>query len=290
MVSGFQQRIWITVLWHFALLFVVALACHGELALDRARRPAHLTAVLPPALRGRRPRRPVQRAARACRLHLARRVSARRWRWLPARRRAAAGPRPRPRARSSRTWLSRWRWPPLALVLFSDLVTLRLDTAFFTRLLQIPSATVGEWVIPAERTANKILVYGAAARGALPPAASARLTLGAGPRRRARRRRLRGRTERASDPPGAELLRRAARHARQRPRRATRSSATAPRSTAGRASIPSGAQEPLSYYHRGGPIGPLHGGASTGAAREPGGRDRPRDGHAWPPSRARATS
>lgn len=35
MVSGFSQRIWVTVLWHFALLFVVALACHGRLALDR---------------------------------------------------------------------------------------------------------------------------------------------------------------------------------------------------------------------------------------------------------------
>jgi hypothetical protein len=35
MVSGFPQRIWVTVLWHFALLFVAALACHGHLALDR---------------------------------------------------------------------------------------------------------------------------------------------------------------------------------------------------------------------------------------------------------------
>ena len=35
MLSGFKQRMWITVLWHFALLFVVALACHGKLALTR---------------------------------------------------------------------------------------------------------------------------------------------------------------------------------------------------------------------------------------------------------------
>src|SRR5262249_6099075 len=42
MLSGFKQRIWIPVLWHFLLLFVVALACHGELALTRP--PArHLT-------------------------------------------------------------------------------------------------------------------------------------------------------------------------------------------------------------------------------------------------------
>ena len=37
-----SQRIWVTVLWHFVLLFVVALACHGELALGRPS-PRHLT-------------------------------------------------------------------------------------------------------------------------------------------------------------------------------------------------------------------------------------------------------
>jgi SAM-dependent methyltransferase len=35
MVSGFRQRIWITALWHFLLLLMVALACHGELARGR---------------------------------------------------------------------------------------------------------------------------------------------------------------------------------------------------------------------------------------------------------------
>ena len=35
MVSGLQQRMWITVLWHLLVLLVVALACHGALALDR---------------------------------------------------------------------------------------------------------------------------------------------------------------------------------------------------------------------------------------------------------------
>src|SRR5439155_1393407 len=42
MVSAFAERIWVTVLWHFLMLFVVALACHGELALDRPP-PRHLT-------------------------------------------------------------------------------------------------------------------------------------------------------------------------------------------------------------------------------------------------------
>ena len=37
MVSALPDRIWVTVLWHFGVLFVLALACHGELA---ARPPA----------------------------------------------------------------------------------------------------------------------------------------------------------------------------------------------------------------------------------------------------------
>ena len=42
MVSRLQPRIWITVLWHLLVLLVVALACHGALALDRPS-PRHLT-------------------------------------------------------------------------------------------------------------------------------------------------------------------------------------------------------------------------------------------------------
>ena len=42
MVSALPDRIWVTVLWHFVLLFVIALACHGALALDRPA-PRHLT-------------------------------------------------------------------------------------------------------------------------------------------------------------------------------------------------------------------------------------------------------
>src|SRR4029453_17539733 len=42
MVSSLPERIWATVLWHFSLLFVVALAAHGELAQDRPA-PRHLT-------------------------------------------------------------------------------------------------------------------------------------------------------------------------------------------------------------------------------------------------------
>jgi hypothetical protein len=42
MVAELPERIWVTVLWHFGLLFVIALACHGALALDRPA-PRHLT-------------------------------------------------------------------------------------------------------------------------------------------------------------------------------------------------------------------------------------------------------
>ena len=72
----------------------------------------------------------------------------------------------------------------------------------------------------------------------------------------------------------------AADHPRPRRRRATPSCATAPRCTAGRASIPERRAEPLSYYHREGPVGQLFAELDRRAAAPPGGRDRPRHGHA----------
>jgi hypothetical protein len=158
MLSGFKQRIWITVLWHFLLLFVVALACHGELALTR---PAarHLTqfylllsvggvlggifsALIAPAVLNRIAEYPLVMAL-ACLL-------------VVRPRRPPAG-RLRGFAEDVALALA---VGVAGLVLFSDLVTLRLDTAFFTRLLRIPSATVAEWITPAEGTARKLLVYG----------------------------------------------------------------------------------------------------------------------------------
>jgi len=158
MLSGFKQRIWMTVLWHFLLLFVVALACHGELALTRPS-PRHLThfylllslggvlgglfnALIAPLvfhslieyplvmalaclLVGRARQAPI-RTARAFAVDVALAVAV-----------GAAG-----------------------LALYSDLVSVRLDTGFFTKLLRIPSDTVAEWVTPAEKTANKVLLYG----------------------------------------------------------------------------------------------------------------------------------
>src|SRR4029453_12346392 len=46
MVSSLPERIWATVLWHFSLLFVVALAAHGELAQERPA-PRPLTPIYP---------------------------------------------------------------------------------------------------------------------------------------------------------------------------------------------------------------------------------------------------
>jgi hypothetical protein len=159
MLSGFKQRMWITVLWHFVLLFVVALACHGELALTRP--PSrYLTqfylllsvggvlgglfnVLLAPVVFTSLLEYPLVMAL-ACLL-------------VGAPRRATA-----PTARSLATdVILALAVGAAGLALFSDLVSVRLDTAFFTRLLQISSAKVGEWVIPAELIANKIFVYGA---------------------------------------------------------------------------------------------------------------------------------
>src|SRR5262249_53182067 len=162
MLSGFKQRIWIPVLWHFLLLFVVALACHGELALTRP--PArHLTqfylllsvggvlgglasALIAPMVLRSLLEYPLVMAL-GCLL---------------------VGHASRGRARRRHAGICRALGEDVALasavgaglVLFSDLISVRIDTSFFTRLLRISSATVAEWVTPAESTARKLLVYG----------------------------------------------------------------------------------------------------------------------------------
>jgi hypothetical protein len=159
MLSGFKQHMWITLLWHFALLFVVALACHGRLALTRPS-SRHLTqfylllsvggvlgglfnALLAPVVFKSLFEYPLAMAL-ACLLV------------------GAPGRATAPTARTLATdVILALAVGAAGLALFSDLVSLRLDTAFFTRLLRISSAKVGDWVMPAEHTANKILVYGA---------------------------------------------------------------------------------------------------------------------------------
>jgi hypothetical protein len=156
-VSGFRQRIWITVLWHFLLLFLVALACHGELALTRPS-ARHLTqfyllisvggvlgglfnALVAPMVFSSLLEYPLVMAL-ACLLVV----------------------RGRPRSWSSRAIATGLVLAVavclMTLILYSDLVTVRLDTTFFTHLFKIPSAIVAEWITPLELKINKVLGYG----------------------------------------------------------------------------------------------------------------------------------
>ena len=158
MLSGFKQRIWITVLWHFLLLFVVALACHGELALTRPS-PRHLTqfylllsiggvlgglfnALVAPVTFTWLLEYPLVMAL-ACLL-----VSGRR------------RPLPRSPLALATDVVLALAVGAVALIFYSNAVTVRIDTDFFMRLLHVPSAKVAEWVTPAESTINKILAYG----------------------------------------------------------------------------------------------------------------------------------
>src|SRR5215475_744698 len=144
--------------WHFLLLFLVALACHGELALSRPS-SRHLThfylllsvggvlgglfnGLLAPVVFHSLVEYPLVMAL-ACFL-----VGGRR----PAR---AWGPRAVALDIAVAVAVG-----IAALILYSDLVTIRIDTAFFTRLLRVSSDKVAEWITPTELTVNKVLGYG----------------------------------------------------------------------------------------------------------------------------------
>jgi len=158
MLSGVKQRIWMMVLWHILLLFVVALACHGELALTRPS-SRHLThfylllslggvlgglfnALIAPQVFNSLIEYPLVMAL-ACLL---------------------VGRAQQASIRTARALAVDVAWAlavgAAGLALYSDLVAVRLDSAFFTTLLRIPSDTVAEWVTPVEKTANKVLMYG----------------------------------------------------------------------------------------------------------------------------------
>ncbi|HET7875117.1 MAG TPA: hypothetical protein VFN71_06285 [Methylomirabilota bacterium] len=155
-VSDFRPRIWITVIWHLALLLVVALACHGELALSRPA-PRHLTefylliavggvlggifnALIAPVLFNSLVEYPLAMLL-ACML---------------------VGPRGAPEP-SRRTLLRDVGLPigvaVLAIVLYTDSLTPHLDFRFLTRVLDLPADSADEWLNPLERALNKILVY-----------------------------------------------------------------------------------------------------------------------------------
>jgi hypothetical protein len=159
MVSALPERIWVIVLWHFGLLFVIALACHGALALDRPA-PRYLTefyllisvggvlgglfnALLAPLIFSSLIEYPLVMVL-ACVLLRAGRGEAR----------LGLGPGA---ARDAGLVAA---VTALALVLYSESATLRVDFSFLARVLEWSSARVGEWLDPIERPLNKVLIYG----------------------------------------------------------------------------------------------------------------------------------
>src|SRR6266508_2261062 len=157
-VSGFRQRIWITVLWHFLLLFLVALACHGELALTRPW-SRHLTqfyllisvggvlgglfnALVAPMVFSSLAEYPLAMVL-ACVL---------------------VGGRPSAPEGAARRLLLGVGLPlsvgALALVLYSDALTIRVDFDSLTQVLDVKSKRVTDWLSPLEGTLNKLLAYG----------------------------------------------------------------------------------------------------------------------------------
>jgi len=157
MVSSLPERMWITVLWHFGLLFVIALAGHGALALDRPA-PRHLTefylliavggvlgglfnALLAPLVFSSLIEYPLVMVL-ACVLLRA----------------GGAGLGLGPGALRAAALVP--AVAALALVLYSESATLRVDFSFLARVLEWSSARVGDWLDPIERPLNKLLIYG----------------------------------------------------------------------------------------------------------------------------------
>jgi SAM-dependent methyltransferase len=156
MLSDVIKSIALSIVCHLLLLLIVALACHGELALRRP--PArHLTgfyllialggvlgglfnALLAPLIFNSLAEYPLVMAA-ACVLVV-----------------GGVGPR-QPRALVSAAVLI-VGVTALAFVLFSNTLALRVDVAFVSRALGVASTKLGLWLDNLERTVNKELIYG----------------------------------------------------------------------------------------------------------------------------------
>jgi len=159
MLSRSPERIWMTVLWHLLLLLVVALACHGELARRRPA-PRQLTefyllisvggvlgglfnALVAPAVFSSLVEYPLAMVL-ACVL---------------------VGGRRAPSEPPGRALLLDYLALPLAvgglaLVLYSDALTVRLDLGSLANVLDLPSKRIMEWLGPMEERLNKVLTYG----------------------------------------------------------------------------------------------------------------------------------
>src|SRR5712692_1190996 len=155
MLSDVFKSIWLSVLCHLLLLLLVALACHGELALRRPA-PRHLTgfyllialggvlgglfnALLSPLIFNSLAEYPLAMVL-ACVLVL------------------SADPRP-PRAPFLALALP-LAITALAFILFSNTLALRVDFAFVKSALDVTSKLVGTWLDNLENTVNKELIYG----------------------------------------------------------------------------------------------------------------------------------
>jgi spermidine synthase len=157
MISHYQPRSWVTVLWHFLLLFVVSLACHGELAISRPS-PRHLTefyllmsvggvlgglanALVAPLVFNSLLEYPLAMAL-ACVLVVG----------------------ARPQQTGVRARLLSVALPLgvilLALVLYSESLSLQVDPAFLIRVFDPGSHLVTTWINPTERLVNKLLTFG----------------------------------------------------------------------------------------------------------------------------------
>ena len=157
MISHYQPRNWVTVLWHFLLLFVVSLACHGELAISRPS-PRHLTefyllisvggvlgglanALIAPLVFNSLLEYPLAMVL-ACVLVVGARAS----------------------LTGARARLLSVALPLgvilLALVLYSESLSLQVDTAFLIRVFDPGSHLVTTWISPTEQLVNKLLTYG----------------------------------------------------------------------------------------------------------------------------------
>ena len=157
MMSDLLKQVWMTVLCHLLLLLVVALACHGELAL---RRPSarHLTefyllmslggvlgglfnALVSPLVFTSLAEYPLAMVL-ACVLVL------------------GVGAAPRPRPAPLLTVALALGITALAFVLYSSSLAIRLDVSFLINALGLASTVVGTWLTNLESTVNKELIYG----------------------------------------------------------------------------------------------------------------------------------
>ena len=157
MISHYQPRSWATVLWHFLLLFVVSLACHGELANGRPA-PRHLTefyllisvggvlggitnALIAPLVFNSLLEYPLAMAL-ACVLVVGAGPSRT---GAPARLLSVALP---------------LGVIVLTLALYSESLGLQVDTTFLVRVFDPGAHLITTWINPTERLVNKLLTYG----------------------------------------------------------------------------------------------------------------------------------